>query len=58
MESIDDGRYKEQKFRLKKCGVKNVIYLVEGNFDNLDRPDIVENALVNTQVSDGFLVQV
>lgn len=58
MESIDDGRYKEQKFRLKKCGVKNVIYLVEGNFDNLERPDIVENALVNTQVSDGFLVQV
>lgn len=28
--SILDGRYEEQKFRLKNCGVNNVIYLVEG----------------------------
>ena len=29
--SILDGRYEEQKFRLKSCGISNVIYLVEGS---------------------------
>jgi ERCC4-type nuclease len=29
--SIMDGRYDEQKFRLKSCGINNVIYLVEGS---------------------------
>ncbi len=29
--SIMDGRYEEQKFRLKNCGINNVIYLVEGS---------------------------
>jgi crossover junction endonuclease MUS81 len=29
--SIVDGRYNEQKARLKNCGISNVIYLVEGN---------------------------
>jgi crossover junction endonuclease MUS81 len=29
--SIMDGRYEEQKFRLKCCGINNVIYLVEGS---------------------------
>ncbi|KAG0419137.1 Crossover junction endonuclease MUS81, partial [Dictyocoela roeselum] len=28
--SIVDGRFKEQKKRLLECGVKNVIYIVEG----------------------------
>lgn len=28
--SIIDGRYKEQKYRLKNCGAKNIIYLYEG----------------------------
>jgi crossover junction endonuclease MUS81 len=25
--SIIDGRYKEQKYRLKNCGAKNILYL-------------------------------
>jgi len=29
--SIMDGRYEEQKYRLKICGLTNVIYLVEGS---------------------------
>ena len=29
--SIIDGRYEEQKFRLKNCGLKNIYYLFEGN---------------------------
>ena len=28
--SIFDGRYEEQKYRLKNCSINNVIYLVEG----------------------------
>lgn len=28
--SIMDGRYEEQKYRLKICGINNVVYLVEG----------------------------
>jgi crossover junction endonuclease MUS81 len=27
--SISDGRYKEQKFRLERCGLSRVIYLIE-----------------------------
>lgn len=29
--SIIDGRYKEQKMRLKNCGAANVVYLYEGH---------------------------
>ena len=29
-QSIIDGRYKEQKLRLAQCGLRNIIYLVEG----------------------------
>ena len=29
--SIVDKRYKDQKKRLAKCGVKNIYYLIEGN---------------------------
>lgn len=29
--SIIDGRYKEQKFRLKISGISNIIYLYEGH---------------------------
>ncbi len=29
-ESIKDGRYYEQKQRLKSSGLRNVVYLIEG----------------------------
>lgn len=36
--SICDGRYKEQKYRLKSCGAENVYYLYEGHLSkNSDR---------------------
>lgn len=38
--SISDSRYEEQKFRLKKCGVENVVYIVEkfnGEYIGKDR---------------------
>lgn len=61
--SIVDKRYKEQKFRLAKSGVENVIYLVEGEYGDgsreysraLDEHGL-EAALASTEVSDEFCV--
>ncbi|CAH0586849.1 unnamed protein product [Chrysodeixis includens] len=57
--SIKDGRFHEQKFRLRKCGLDNVIYLVEdfGNNKNVGLPlQNLKQALANTRVQDGFKV--
>ena len=35
--SIMDGRYKEQKLRLKNCGLTNIYYLFEGNPNLFDQ---------------------
>ncbi len=47
------------KFRLKKCGVKNIIYLIEsyGSMKHLSLPEkTIFQADVNTQLINGFLV--
>lgn len=31
LSSLNDGRYLEQKYRLKKSCISNVVYLIEGN---------------------------
>lgn len=57
--SIKDGRFHEQKFRLRKCGLHNVIYLVEDfcSNKNLGLPlQSLKQALANTIVQDGFTV--
>lgn len=57
--SIKDGRFHEQKFRLRKCGLDNVIYLVEnfGSNKNVGLPlQNLKQALANTSVQDGFKV--
>ncbi|KAH9640667.1 hypothetical protein HF086_010545 [Spodoptera exigua] len=58
--SIKDGRFHEQKFRLRRCGLKNVIYLVEKYEKNkglgLPLPSLLQ-ALTNTRVQDGFKVR-
>lgn len=57
--SLKDGRYREQKFRLRKCGLKNVIYMVEdyGNNKHVGMPiQSLMQALANTRVQDGFKV--
>jgi len=51
--SMEDGRYEEQKFRLMRCGLSNVVYLVEGEVKNYD----LENELIKTQILNGFYVQ-
>lgn len=59
--SIKDGRFREQKFRLKRSGVKNVTYLVEEI--SLDQShyqkyeEAVESAIASTQVVNGFTVK-
>ncbi|XP_013876683.1 crossover junction endonuclease MUS81 isoform X1 [Austrofundulus limnaeus] len=59
--SIIDGRFREQKFRLKRCGLRRPIYLVEGggaSASHLSLPEAtLQQAIVNTQVVDGFFVK-
>ncbi|PFX19394.1 Crossover junction endonuclease MUS81 [Stylophora pistillata] len=58
--SIIDGRFHEQKFRLRHCGLRHPIYLVE-DFGSIQHMSLPENtllqAIVNTQVVDGFFVK-
>ncbi|XP_063293898.1 crossover junction endonuclease MUS81 [Pelobates fuscus] len=58
--SIIDGRFREQKFRLKRCGLRHPIYLVEdhGSAQHLSIPEsTLQQAIVNTQVIDGFFIK-
>ncbi|KAA0723047.1 Crossover junction endonuclease MUS81 [Triplophysa tibetana] len=59
--SIIDGRFREQKFRLKRCGLRKPIYLVEecgSTAAHLSLPEsTLQQAIVNTQVVDGFFVK-
>ncbi|XP_054998177.1 crossover junction endonuclease MUS81 isoform X2 [Sorex araneus] len=58
--SIIDGRFREQKFRLKRCGLGRRVYLVEafGSMQNLSLPEsTLLQAITNTQVIDGFFVK-
>nr|SVE75760.1 EOG090X06E6 [Daphnia hispanica] len=58
--SIKDGRFKEQKFRLKHSGLVRPIYLIEefGNRQNLGLPEAsVLQAIANTLIVEKFQVQ-
>lgn len=58
--SIKDGRFHEQKFRLKQCGLQNLIYLVEsyGQNNHTGLPlTTLQQAATNTLVQDGFSVK-
>ncbi|KAJ6654262.1 hypothetical protein lerEdw1_007359 [Lerista edwardsae] len=58
--SIIDGRFHEQKFRLRQCGLLHPIYLVEdpGAVQHLSLPEkTLQQAMTNTQVVDGFFVK-
>jgi crossover junction endonuclease MUS81 len=57
--SIKDGRFHEQKFRLTKSGLKNVIYIVE-EFTVREAENMQESiltAISSTQVVNGFFVK-
>lgn len=65
--SIKDGRFHEQKFRLRRSGIKNVIYLIEefaiSSSHDASGPnatkvqDMVESAIATTQVVNGYFVK-
>nr|XP_020479944.1 crossover junction endonuclease MUS81 isoform X2 [Monopterus albus] len=59
--SIIDGRFREQKFRLKRCGLRRPVYLVEecgAAASHLSLPEAtLQQAIVNTQVVDRFFVK-
>ncbi|RZC37608.1 crossover junction endonuclease MUS81 [Asbolus verrucosus] len=58
--SIKDDRFHEQKFRLKQCGLQNLIYLVEshGKNEHVGLPiNTLLQAATNTLVQDGFSVK-
>ncbi|TVY48193.1 Crossover junction endonuclease [Lachnellula occidentalis] len=59
--SIKDGRFHDQKFRLRKSGLKNVIYLIEEfslSAENSDRySEAVQSAIASTQVVNGYFVK-
>ncbi|XP_066064995.1 crossover junction endonuclease MUS81 [Chamaea fasciata] len=57
--SLRDGRYREQKFRLRRSGLRCPVYLLEepGEGEPLPLPlPTLRQAAANTQVVDGFLV--
>ncbi|KAK2593819.1 Crossover junction endonuclease mus81 [Conoideocrella luteorostrata] len=59
--SIKDGRFHEQKFRLKRSGVKKVIYIIEDI--SIDATtwqryeEAVQSAIASTQVVNGYFVK-
>ncbi|KAI1930813.1 Crossover junction endonuclease mus81 [Ophidiomyces ophidiicola] len=62
--SIKDSRFHEQKYRLRRSGVKNVIYLVEefgcadlSNANAARSQEAVASAITSTQVVNGHFVK-
>ncbi|KAF5301832.1 hypothetical protein FQA39_LY10617 [Lamprigera yunnana] len=58
--SIKDGRFHEQKFRLKQSGIQNLIYLIESHGSNTHVGLPLSNlyqAATNTFVQDNFSVK-
>ncbi len=59
--SIKDGRFHEQKFRLRKSGVRNVIYIIEEISMNADHfqkyEEAVESAIASAQVVNGYFMK-
>ncbi|KFY18309.1 hypothetical protein V491_04800 [Pseudogymnoascus sp. VKM F-3775] len=59
--SIKDGRFHEQKFRLRKSGVKNIIYIIEEmslhaeHFQKYE--EAVESAIASSQVVNGYFIK-
>ncbi|KAJ3687939.1 hypothetical protein LUZ61_017103 [Rhynchospora tenuis] len=56
-ESIRDNRYRDQKLRLQRCGLKKLIYLVEGDPNLIEAADSIKTACFTTEILEGFDVQ-
>ncbi|KAJ7533191.1 hypothetical protein O6H91_13G036900 [Diphasiastrum complanatum] len=55
--SIKDTRYKQQKLRLMRCGLKRLIYLVEGDPNLCEAAESIKTATLTTEILEGFDVQ-
>ena len=59
--SVKDGRFYEQKFRLRRSGAKNVVYLIEDLTLSSEQAtkyhEMMESAIASTQVVDGYFVK-
>lgn len=59
--SIKDGRFHEQKFRLRRSGVRNVVYVVEEIAMDAQvyqkHEEAVRSAMASTQVVDGYFLK-
>lgn len=59
--SITDGRFSEQKFRLRKTGIANVIYLIEEFSLSTEKAqkyhDAITSAIASTQVVNNYFVK-
>ncbi|BFZ53762.1 Crossover junction endonuclease mus81 [Savitreella phatthalungensis] len=56
--SIKDGRFKEQKFRLGRCGCEHVIYIIERYVLSSDYfAEAIRTSLAGAQVHDGCFVK-
>ncbi|OVA11675.1 ERCC4 domain [Macleaya cordata] len=56
-QSIRDNRYKDQKLRLLRCGIKKLIYLVEGDPNFSEAAETIKTACFTTEILEGFDVQ-
>ncbi|XP_021750865.1 crossover junction endonuclease MUS81-like isoform X2 [Chenopodium quinoa] len=55
--SIRDNRYRDQKLRLQRTGMKKIIYLVEGDPNACEGADSIKTACFTTEILEGFDVQ-
>lgn len=55
--SIKDTRYKQQKLRIMRCGVRKILYLVEGDPNLMDSAENLKTAMFTTEILEGFDVQ-
>lgn len=53
-----ENRYDKQKWRMHQCGLRHLVYLVEGDPDTLDETaaKAVKTASMQTEVVDGFQI--
>ncbi|KAF7138818.1 hypothetical protein RHSIM_Rhsim07G0062200 [Rhododendron simsii] len=55
--SIRDNRYRDQKLRLTRCGLKKLIYMVEGDPNSSEAAESIKTACFTTEILEGFDVQ-
>nr|GEZ91161.1 crossover junction endonuclease MUS81 [Tanacetum cinerariifolium] len=52
--SIRDNRYREQKVRILRSGLKRLIYLVEGDPNACESAESIKTACMTTEILEGF----